>query len=83
MTERMPPLAPETLSAEQRTVAAELAAGPRGGVRGPFIPLLRSPQLMDRLQKVGEYLRYHSALEPRLSEFATLIVSRHMTQQFE
>jgi 4-carboxymuconolactone decarboxylase len=38
---------------------------------------------MDRLQKVGEYLRYHSALEPRLSEFATLIVSRHMTQQFE
>jgi 4-carboxymuconolactone decarboxylase len=83
MTDRMLPLAPETLSAEQKTAAAELAAGPRGGVRGPFIPLLRSPQLMDRLQKVGEYLRYHSALEPRLSEFATLIVSRHMTQQFE
>jgi 4-carboxymuconolactone decarboxylase len=83
MTDRMPPLAPEALSAQQQAAAAELAAGPRGGVRGPFIPLLRSPQLMDRLQKVGEYLRYHSALEPRLSEFATLIVSRHMTQQFE
>lgn len=83
MNERMPPLSPELMSAEQKSAAAELAAGPRGGVRGPFIALLRSPQLMDRLQKVGEYLRYHSALEPRLSEFAMLIVSRHLTQQFE
>jgi 4-carboxymuconolactone decarboxylase len=83
MTERMPPLSLEAMSAEQQAAAAELAAGPRGGVRGPFIALLRSPQLMNRLQKVGEYLRYHSALEPRLSEFAMLIVSRHLTQQFE
>ena len=83
MNDRMPPLSPEAMSAEQKRAAAELAAGPRGGVRGPFIPLLRSPELMDRLQKVGEYLRYQSALEPRLSEFAMLIVSRHLTQQFE
>ncbi len=83
MNDRMPPLDPGSMSSEQKAVAAELAAGPRGGVRGPFIPLLRSPQLMDRLQKVGEYLRYHSALEPRLSELAMLIVSRRMTQQFE
>jgi 4-carboxymuconolactone decarboxylase len=71
------------MSAEQNAAAAALAAGPRGGVRGPFIALLRSPELMDRLQKVGEYLRYHSALEPRLSELAMLIVARHLTQQFE
>ena len=83
MIERMPPIDPEAMSVEQTSAAAALAAGPRGGVRGPFIALLRSPQLMDRLQKVGEYLRYHSALEARLSEFATLIVSRHLTQQFE
>lgn len=83
MNERMPSLSPERMSAEQKSAAAELAAGPRGGVRGPFIALLRSPQLMDRLQKVGEYLRYHSVLERRISEFAMLIVSRHLTQQFE
>ena len=83
MIERMPPLDPAAMSAEQKSAAAALAAGPRGAVRGPFIALLRSPQLMDRLQKVGEYLRYHSALEARLSEFAMLIVSRHLTQQFE
>jgi 4-carboxymuconolactone decarboxylase len=83
MNERMPPLAPHALSEEQRNAAAELAAGPRGGVRGPFIALLRRPELMRRLQKVGEYLRYQSALERRLSEFAMLIVARHLTQQFE
>jgi 4-carboxymuconolactone decarboxylase len=83
MNDRMPPLVPEAMSEEQKSAAAELAAGPRGGVRGPFIPLLRSPELMKRLQKVGEYLRYQSALERRLGEFAMLIVSRHLTQQFE
>ena len=83
MIDRMPPLAPDAMSEEQRLAAAELAAGPRGGVRGPFIALLRSPGLMQPLQKVGEYLRYHSALEPRLAEFAMLIVARRLTQQFE
>ena len=83
MNDRMPPLASEAMSEEQRAAAAELAAGPRGGVRGPFVPLLRSPELMRRLQKVGEYLRYESALERRLGEFAMLVVSRHLTQQFE
>jgi 4-carboxymuconolactone decarboxylase len=83
MIDRMPPLAPEAMSEAQRGAAAELAAGPRGGVRGPFIALLRSPGLMQPLQKVGEYLRYSSALEPRLAEFAMLIVARRLTQQFE
>jgi len=83
MNDRMPPLAAEVLSEEQKSAVAELAAGPRGGVRGPFIALLRSPELMRRLQKVGEYLRYQSALERRLGEFAMLIVSRQLTQQFE
>jgi 4-carboxymuconolactone decarboxylase len=67
----------------QRAAADELVAGPRKGVKGPFIALLRSPELMARLQKVGEYLRFNSAVPPRLSEFATLVVSRAWTQQFE
>lgn len=81
--DRLPPLAPGAMTEAQRKAADELAAGPRGGVRGPFIPLLRSPELMNRLQKVGEYLRYRSALDSRINEFATLIVSRQWTQQFE
>lgn len=83
MPERMPPLAEDQMDEAQRAAAAELIAGPRKGVKGPFIALLRSPELMARLQKVGEYLRFQSALSPRASEFVTLIVSRHWTQQFE
>lgn len=81
--ERMPPLAEESMNEAQRKAAAELIAGPRKGVKGPFIPLLRSPELMDRLQKVGEYLRFLSSLEARISELIMLIVSRQWTQQFE
>jgi 4-carboxymuconolactone decarboxylase len=82
-TVRMPPLDPATMGEAQKKAADALSAGPRGGVKGPFIPLLRSPELMERLQRVGEYLRFQSALEPRISEFLMCVVSRRWTQQFE
>lgn len=50
---------------------------------GPFIPLLKSPELMTRVSALGEYLRYRSALPPRLSELAILITAAHWQQQFE
>ena len=81
--DRMPPIPRERMTEAQRAAADELIAGPRKAVKGPFIPLLRSPELMARLQRVGEYLRFQSALPARLSEFATLLVARHWTQQFE
>lgn len=81
--DRLPPLARESMTDAQRAAADELIAGPRKAVKGPFIPLLRSPELMARVQKVGEYLRFGSALSPRISEFATLCVAREWRQQFE
>jgi 4-carboxymuconolactone decarboxylase len=81
--ERMPALAMEEMNDAQKLAAKELIAGPRGAVFGPFIPLMRSPELMNRLQKVGEYLRFHSGLDARINEFVMLIVSRQWTQQFE
>jgi 4-carboxymuconolactone decarboxylase len=50
---------------------------------GPFIPLLASPELMPRVAALGEYLRYRSALAPRLSELAILITAAHWRQGFE
>ena len=81
--DRMPSLAPENMTEAQRAAAAEVAAGPRGQVRGPFNILLRSPGLMSPLQKVGEYLRYKCALDRRIAEMATLIAARHWTQNYE
>ena len=83
LQDRLPPLARETMDDAQRTAADELIAGPRKGVKGPFIPLLRSPRLLAPLQKAGEYLRFDSALPRRVSEFATLVVVRQWRQQFE
>ncbi len=50
---------------------------------GPFVPLLRSPEFMTRLQKTGEYLRYQNALGARLGEMVILMTARCWTQQFE
>lgn len=81
--DRMPPLAPEQMTESQRTAAEELASGPRGQVRGPFNVLLRSPELMSPVQKVGEYLRFRCQLDRRIAEMATLIGARHWTQLYE
>ena len=81
--DRMPPLPFETMNPAQRAAAEELIAGPRKAVRGPFIPLMRSPELLTRVQKLGEVLRFHSVLPARLAELATLVVARRWTQQFE
>ena len=81
--DRMPPLPIGSLNDAQRKVAEALINGPRGGVKGPFIPLLRSPELVERLGKVGEYLRFGSSLQPKISELVMLIVAREWTNQFE
>jgi len=75
--DRMPAIPTADLTDAQRAASEELASGPRGGVRGPFVPMLRSPEFMRRTQKLGEYLRFDSAIPPRLSEFTILIVAQH------
>ena len=81
--ERMPDIPEAQMSTEQKRIMNEIAAGPRGRIGGPFIPLMRSPELMDRLQKVGEYLRFQNTVGYRNSEFAVLIVARHFSQPVE
>ena len=80
---RYPPLAPEDMTPAQREVAEAIASGPRGGLRGPFQAWLRSPEIAQRLQKVGEYLRFSSSVPRRLNELAILITARALDAQFE
>jgi len=67
----------------QKQVYDAIAGGPRGGVRGPFRIMLRSPVLADRVQKLGEYLRYRTSLPARLNEFAILINARFWDSKYE
>ncbi len=81
--ERLPLPATEAMNPAQREAAAQLIAGPRKGVYGPFVPLLRNPQLMERIGKLGETLRFEGGLEPRVRELVTCAVARHVSNQFE
>jgi len=81
--ERMPPLTKEQMTDGQRKVAAELEAGPRGSVRGPYNSILRSPGFMEHCQKLGGYVRFDCPLDMRIREMAALMGARHWTQQFE
>lgn len=81
--ERMPMPARDTMDEQQRQAADALIAGPRKGVYGPFLPLLRSPQLLDRVAKLGEYLRFASVLDARIREIAICAAARHVSNQFE
>ena len=82
-SQRMPPLDAAQMTPAQRAAADELIAGPRKAVKGPFIAFLRSPELLARVGKLGEFLRFSTSLSPRASEFATLMVARAYDQQFE
>jgi 4-carboxymuconolactone decarboxylase len=81
--DRLPPLPPQQWTDAQREEAEAIIRGPRGALVSPFVPLLRSPELMGHAQRMGEYLRYRSALELRLSEFAILLTARAWSQQVE
>jgi len=81
--DRLPPIDPALWTDAQRVCAEEIIAGPRGGLISPFVPLLRSPELCTHAQRMGEYLRYRSAIGLRLSELAILVTARHWDQQVE
>jgi len=83
LPDRMPAIPVEKMTAAQKKAAAEIAAGPRGKVEGPYWPILRSPGFMNSVQKVGAYFRYECPLDRRINEMAALMAARSWSQQFE
>ena len=81
---RMPPLSEDQMTPEQRAAVEEFkTARNTSRFGGPFAVLLRSPEMMNRARNVGDYVRFRSALPPRLSEFVILLTARHWTQNYE
>ncbi len=81
--DRFAPLQADQLTPEQKAMVDAILSGPRGSLNGPFNVMLRSPDLGDRLQRVGEYVRFKTSIPPRLNELAILVVARHWTAQYE
>ena len=81
--DRMPPIPADQMNDAQKQAIAEFKAARSVDISGPFVPMLRSPEVMSRARAMGDYLRYKSALPPRLSEFVILLTARRWTQQYE
>lgn len=81
--DRLPEIPAESLSDAQVSAAEAFRAARGTPVFGPFVPLLRSPELMTNASTMGLHLRYRSVLPLVLSEFIILITAREWTQQVE
>src|ERR1700680_1582563 len=81
--ERFAEIPLDKMTPAQRTVAEAIMSGPRGRMRGPFNAWLRSPELADRLQKVGEYVRFNTSLDKRVNEMAILMTAQAWGSQYE
>jgi 4-carboxymuconolactone decarboxylase len=81
--ERFPEIPLDKMTPAQRTIADAIMSGPRKGMSGPFNAWLRTPELADRLQKVGEYVRFNTSLDKRLNEMAIIMTAQHWGSQYE
>lgn len=80
---RLPNLDLNNLDNEQREVAGRITAGPRGEVRGPFIPLLHNAKAADAVQAMGGFLRFDGTLRADVREMVILVIARHWSAQYE
>ncbi len=81
--ERMAEIPLDKMTPAQRAVADAIMSGPRKRMSGPFNAWLRSPELADRLQKVGEYVRFNTSLDKRLNEMAIIMTAQYWGSQYE
>jgi len=81
--DRMPRIADQDMTDDQRKAAEEFRAGRGYAVLGPFAAMLRSPEVMLRAKAMGDYLRFRNVLPRRVSEMVILLTAREWTQQFE
>ncbi len=81
--ERLPEMTLDQMTPAQRNIAEAIMNGPRGRMSGPFNAWLRNPVLADRLQKVGEYVRFDTSLDKRINEMAILMTAQAWGSQYE
>jgi len=80
--ERMGAVPADKMTPAQKQAVADHTAA-RGQLTGPWQVLVRSPELMGRVRGLSDYVRFNSALPPRLSEFVILITAREWSQAYE
>jgi 4-carboxymuconolactone decarboxylase len=64
------------MTAAQRELYNRIA-GARGAVRGPFNLWLYSPELCDKVEALGKFVRFDSSIPPQLRDLVILVTARH------
>ncbi len=82
-THRLPPVAMDKLSDEQRKVYDQIASGPRGQIGAPHWVWLRSPRLAAHAQEYGRFCRFETILDPAMIEIAILTTAAHWKAPLE
>ncbi len=78
---RLPKLRHETLTPRQRE-SWDKHAERRITVGGPYGVWLHSPELMDKVSAVSNYMRFDCALPEKLREFGILVTARYWDAQY-
>ncbi|MCJ2088569.1 carboxymuconolactone decarboxylase family protein [Methylobacterium sp. E-005] len=80
---RFPQLTLEQLTPAQRPLGEKILKISSVGLAGPYNPMIRSPEMAQRLYDLLDYLRWHTSVPTRLNEFAILIQGRLWRSQVE
>lgn len=80
---RFTPLTTDQLNVYQKPLGEQIMKVSSIGLGGPYVPLLRSPVLGQRMFDLLYYLRWNSSVPLRLNEFAILIIGRQWRSQVE
>lgn len=80
---RFRPLTWDELSPAQKTLVNDLLAGSRTSLDGPFNAYLRSPDMGNIAQKLGEYVRFRTSLPRKLNEMTIILTAQHWSAQYE
>jgi len=81
--DRFRPLKYDEMTAPQKTMIDHLLAGERGGVRGPFNVLLRSPEVGDLAAEFGGAMRFRTPLPGNVREVIIIMTGRYWMAQYE
>jgi 4-carboxymuconolactone decarboxylase len=81
--DRFKPLKYDEMTPEQKTMVDHLLAGERGGVRGPFNVLLRSPEVGDLGAEFGGAMRFRTGLSGDVREVIIIMTGRYWMAQYE
>lgn len=80
---RLQEISYDEMTDAQKAVHDRIMSGPRGSVRGPFLPWLANPDMADAGQKLGEYFRFNTSISRDLAELAICTTGAHYKAEFE